>query len=276
MRDSDILIVKGTEIASLLTGRERDLIDRVRIAYETHARGESSLPHSTFLHFPDKPQNRIIALPGYLGGASQAVGIKWIASFPDNLAMGLDRASAVVILNSLRTGRPEVVLEGSVISAKRTAASAALAAQLLFLNGQIPRLGVIGCGLINFEIVRFLVQLWPAIKSIVACDLDISRAEQFKQKCRESLNGIESEIVPDVKTVFSKASLVSLATTALQPYIFDLSECAPGSVILNISLRDLAPQVILSCDIIVDDLTTGQKFDNFPPDSNIEALEVGH
>ena len=23
-------------------------------------------------------------------------------------------------------------------------------------------------------------------------------------------------------------------------------------------------------------LTTGQKFDNFPPDSNIEALEVGH
>jgi hypothetical protein len=24
------------------------------------------------------------------------------------------------------------------------------------------------------------------------------------------------------------------------------------------------------------ELTTGQKFDNFPPDSNIEALEVGH
>jgi hypothetical protein len=23
-------------------------------------------------------------------------------------------------------------------------------------------------------------------------------------------------------------------------------------------------------------LATGQKFDNFPPDSNIEALEVGH
>ena len=26
----------------------------------------------------------------------------------------------------------------------------------------------------------------------------------------------------------------------------------------------------------VNDLTTGQKFDNCPPDSNIEALEVGH
>jgi hypothetical protein len=24
------------------------------------------------------------------------------------------------------------------------------------------------------------------------------------------------------------------------------------------------------------DLSTGQKFDNLPPDSNIEALEVGH
>jgi len=254
VRDGDILVVKGSEVVSLLNGREREIIDKVRMAYEAHARGECSLPHSTFLHFPERPRDRIIALPAYLGGASQAVGIKWVASFPDNLTAGLDRASAIVILNSPQTGRPKVVLEGSVISAKRTAASAALAAQWLFPDGQIPRLGVIGCGLINFEVVHFLVRLWPAIRSVVAYDLDAMRAEQFKQKCRELLNGIESEIVSDVKTVFSKASLVSLATTALQPYIFDLSECAPGSVILHISLRDLAPQAILSCDNIVDDI----------------------
>lgn len=254
MRDGDILIVKGSEVVSLLAGREHELIDKVRMAYEAHARGESSLPHSNFLHFPDNPQNRIIALPAYLGGTSQAAGIKWVASFPDNLAMGLDRASAVVILNSLQTGRPEVVLEGSVISAKRTAASAALAAQWLFPDDQTPRLGVIGCGLINFEITRFLVGLWPAISAVLIYDLDLTRAEQFKQKCRTLLNGIEYERVSDVKAVLRQASLISFATTALEPYIFDLSKCAPGSVILHISLRDLAPQVILSCDNIVDDI----------------------
>ena len=254
MDDGKILIVKGPEVVSLLAGREHDLIDQVRMAYEIHAGGESSLPHTTFLNFPDRPRDRITALPAYLGGENRIVGIKWVASFPGNLAMKFDRASAVVILNSPETGRPTAILEGSVISAKRTAASAALAAQQLCLDGQSSRLGVVGCGLINFEVVRFLTSLWPTPRTIIAFDLDLARATRFQQKCRELSPGIELEISPDVQTVLSKASLISLATTASQPHISDLAECAPGSVILHVSLRDLSPQVILASDNIVDDL----------------------
>jgi N-[(2S)-2-amino-2-carboxyethyl]-L-glutamate dehydrogenase len=254
MHDGDVLIVKGADVLSLLAGKELEIIDRVRMAYESHARGETALPHSTFLRFPDRPQDRIIALPAYLGGANRVTGIKWVASFPDNVAIGLDRASAILILNSSRTGRPQAVLEGALISAKRTAASAALAAQWLFPEGQTPRLGLIGCGPINFEILHFLMRLWPATWSIIACDLDLARASRFKRKSQDLFAGIDVEIVSDVKAVLSRASLVSLATTAPEPYIFDIAGCAPGSVVLNISLRDLAPNVILSCDNIVDDL----------------------
>ena len=253
MRDGDILIVKGSEVASLLTGRERVLIEQAQSVYVAHAVGESSLPHSTFLRFPDNSLNRIIALPAYLGGDSQVAGVKWVSSFPGNLAMGLDRASAILVLNSVQTGRPRVFLEGAVISAKRTAASAALAAQCLLPEGGTPRLGMIGCGPINFEILRFLAALWPAIKGVAAYDLDPTQARQFKQECQTMLNGIEIEISSDVEAVFRTASLVSFATTALQPYIFDLPKSAPGIVILHISLRDLAPQVLLTCDNVVDD-----------------------
>ncbi len=55
MRNDDILILKGSEINSLLAGQELRVIDIVRMAYEAHGRGESSLPHSTFLRFPDNP-----------------------------------------------------------------------------------------------------------------------------------------------------------------------------------------------------------------------------
>src|SRR4051812_44773211 len=182
MHDGDIAILKGSEVRAVLAGREHEVLEAVRNAYETHGDGDSSLPHSTFLPFPGQPRDRIIALPAYLGGKCRIAGVKWVSSFPDNLQLGVDRASALVILNSSQTGRPEAVLEGSVISAKRTAASAALAAQCLVTGGKVGRVGMIGCGLINFEIARFLRAVFPEVETLVLFDKDIARAKQFANK----------------------------------------------------------------------------------------------
>jgi ornithine cyclodeaminase len=252
MRDGDIAILRGAEVRAVLAGRELELIQAVRIAYETHGDGDSSLPHSTFLPFPGQPRDRIIALPAYLGGACRIAGVKWVSSFPDNLHLGVDRASAVVILNSPLTGRPEAVLEGSVISAKRTAASAALAAQCLLSGSKVGRVGMIGCGLINFEIARFLLAVFPEAETFVLFDKDEARAKQFENK--KIFDGVGVEFAKDVKAVLRNCPLISIATTALAPHIGELRECPRESAILHISLRDLTPEVILSCDNVVDDI----------------------
>jgi N-[(2S)-2-amino-2-carboxyethyl]-L-glutamate dehydrogenase len=254
MRDGDILILKGHEVVSLLEGRELDLIETVRKAYEAHGSGSSSLPHSVFLNFPNDPRNRIIALPAYLGGETEVAGIKWVSSFPENINRDIDRASAVVILNSMLTGRPEAIIEGSIISAKRTAASAALAAQCLSKGSDASSVGLLGAGLINFEITRFLLAAIPGIKRLRVFDLDRNRAEQFSDKCSRLSAGIKTEVVKDKDDLFKDSSIISVATTAAKPHIFDLAGCSPGATILHVSLRDFAPNVILSCDNIVDDL----------------------
>lgn len=254
MHGGYILILKGPDVQALLAGREIEIIQAVRSAYETHARGESSLPHSTFLRFPDNQRDRIIALPAYLGGEWGIAGVKWVASFPGNLEKGLERASALVILNSPETGRPEAILEGSIISAKRTAASAALAAQWLSAGKNPNPVGLIGCGVINFEISRFLRAALPGIYHFVLHDLDVARAEQFKVRLQRTFGEVEVEIAREVKTVLRRCPLISLATTATTPHIDDISGVSPGCAILHVSLRDLSPQIILTCDNVVDDI----------------------
>ena len=254
MNDGDIPLLRAQEVKESLQGRELELIEIVKKAYLTHADGDSVAPHSVFLRFPDASRNRVIALPAYLGGEFQVAGLKWISSFPGNLDLGLERASAVLILNSLVTGQPTAIMEGSIISSIRTAASAALAAQSLCHGDPNPRLGIIGCGQINFQTVRFVSAGSPQINRLVIYDLSRSRAESFKDLCRRQFEEMEVEVASNPGEVLRRCSLISIATTAVSPHIFDLSSCRPGSVILHLSLRDLSPQMILNGDNVVDDI----------------------
>jgi 2,3-diaminopropionate biosynthesis protein SbnB len=254
MEPDTIRILKADDILSLLADREDLVVETVRTAYEVHAAGASSLPHSTFLTFPNQPRDRIIALPAFLGEQFDVAGVKWIASFPENHALGMDRASAVIIVNSARTGRPLAIMEGSIVSAKRTAASAALAAQRLHGDRQPTHAGLIGCGLINFEITRFLLSVFPSITRLTLFDALPESAERFKAKAERQWGQLSISIAADPQALLGQAPLVSFATTAIQPHIDDLSMCAPGSTILHISLRDLTPDVILAADNVVDDV----------------------
>lgn len=254
MQQSDILVLRGNEIVSLLYNQEYTIIQYVREAYIAHREGASCLPYSTFLHFPQDSQSRIIALPAYLGRDFEVAGVKWISSFPRNVEHGQDRASAVIVLNSSLTGMPEAILEGSIISAKRTAASAALAALYLQQEHRPTCVGIIGCGLINFEILRFLLKLYPEIATLVLFDTQLARMQQFKKKCLELRSTLGILPVDESNEVLRSCSLISIATTATAPHIFDVSICPPETVLLHISLRDLSPEVILECDNIVDDV----------------------
>ena len=248
-----ILTLGGPDIASLLQGKEREIINRIGEAYVIHGAGDSSLPHSVFVRFPNRKRERIIALPGYLGGNKNVAGIKWIASFPENHSRGISRASAVMVLNSMETGRPQAFMEGSIISAKRTAASAALACDKLHAPGDIDTLGIIGCGLINREIVRYIASL-RNIRSILSFDISADRAADWAESMRGIVGDIAIEHTDAVSDLLARCPVVSFATTAVEPTINDLSMCPKAATLLHISLRDLTPEAILMGENVVDDV----------------------
>jgi ornithine cyclodeaminase len=252
---SDLQLLGGAAIGRLLDGSEEAVVEAVRVAYLAHDRGETVNPDSHFLRFPHRPEARIIALPAYLGGSTDVAGIKWISSFPANHQAGLPRASAVLVLNDMRTGIPYAVLESARISAARTAASSALAASVL-VAGSPATVGFLGGGPIARTIHRYLGALELTGGEIRCHDARGDVAEAMA-------SGIPAAHSTDAAAVLD-CDLVVLATSAGKPYIGPDTVFRAGQTILNISLRDLAPEILLGADNFFDDVEHCMKADTSP------------
>ncbi len=248
---NNILVLGAKQINEALEGKETQIIETVKNTYLSHNEGKTSLPHSIFLRFPNDNRNRIIGLPAYIGGDFNIAGMKWISSFPRNIENNIERASASIFLNEMETGRVTAVLEGSIISAKRTAASAALAAQYLHSNKNETEVGLVGCGRINREILLFIRSVYTKINKVYLFDLSDARMDDFI-KCHSDSN-LEFEKCNSINELFSKTKLISFATTAGVPFIEEIESLTNEHTVLGISLRDFAPSIIEKVYNIVDD-----------------------
>jgi N-[(2S)-2-amino-2-carboxyethyl]-L-glutamate dehydrogenase len=244
-------IVTGAQARRHIDAGRAECAGIVRRAYLTHDTGDTVLPHSSFLRFPH--QDRIIALPGYLGGEFGVAGVKWIASWPENVASGLPRASAVLLLNDPATGFPFACLEASHISATRTAGSAVLAAEVLAGSRTAAKIGFVGTGLIADHVRRFLADLNWRVGGYRLFDLDRAAAERFASRLLAD-GADDVRIAGDAAAVFDGCDLVVIATVAGTPHLHDPGLLAHRPVVLHLSLRDLSPELLLSAQNITDDV----------------------
>jgi N-[(2S)-2-amino-2-carboxyethyl]-L-glutamate dehydrogenase len=248
-------VVSGAQVQEALQGQEKEIVELVEATYRLHGAGDSVNPPSYFLRFPDRPSSRIIALPASIGGHLRVDGLKWISSFPENVAAGIPRASAVLILNDHDTGYPFACLESSIISATRTAASAALAADWLSRGRQRPtRVGFFGVGLIARYIHRFLAGTGWSFDEIGVHDLSADSAAGFRGYLEQVGTAGRVTVHDSAEKLIRSSDLVVFATVAAEPHVRDLSWFEHNPLVLHISLRDLAPEILLASTNVVDDI----------------------
>ncbi|MGW9498231.1 2,3-diaminopropionate biosynthesis protein SbnB [Streptomyces prasinus] len=250
-----LTVLGAPDVLRRVEGRREECVDAVRAAYLAHDAGQTANPHSAFLRFPDRPSARIISLPAYLGGGTETAGIKWIASFPENARHGLARASAVLLLNDIETGYPYACIESSIISATRTAASAVLGAETLIGSRTAQRIGIVGSGLIAGHVTRFLADLdWKA-GGYRVFDLERKNAERFAARLSaQTPEDTDVRAVDSVDEAFLDCDLVILTTIAGEPHLHDPRLLAHNPVVLHLSLRDLAPELVLASQNFTDDI----------------------
>jgi N-[(2S)-2-amino-2-carboxyethyl]-L-glutamate dehydrogenase len=258
-------VIPGRQVEGALRGRHKQIVELVEATYRRHSAGDSVNPPSYFLRFPDRPSARIIALPASIGGPMRVDGLKWISSFPENVAAGMPRASAVLILNDHDNGYPFACLESSIISATRTAALAASAAGWLSRGRRRPvRAGFFGTGLIARYIHAFLAATGWSFDEVGVHDLSASSAAGFREYV-ESSGTVDRVTVHDrAEHLIRSSDLVIFATVAGKPHVSDLAWFEHSPVVLHVSLRDLAPEVLLASTNIVDDVEHCLKADTSP------------
>jgi ornithine cyclodeaminase/alanine dehydrogenase-like protein (mu-crystallin family) len=118
-----------------------EAIDRMRDAFVRYATGEWRMPAKVYLEAP--PGGDFRAMPALGGGLAI---LKWVTSFPSNGARGLPVVMGVICVSSAEDGRSLALIDARAVTALRTGAVAAVAAQEL-AREDASSVGMVGCGL---------------------------------------------------------------------------------------------------------------------------------
>lgn len=186
-------------------------------------------------------------MPGLVDGCA---GVKIINANPANPRRGLPRASGLTILFDPGSGRPVCILEAARISCLRTAAVTAIAADLLAAH-PVERLALLGAGALARCHLQLLPPRLPQLREIRLHDLDAKRSARLAAETADA----RIVVCASAEQAIRGAELVVPVTTTDSGYIRH-DWLRPGALLVNISLDDPLPEVVLRADkLFVDDWT---------------------
>ena len=138
------------------------------------------------------------------------------------------------------------------ITARRTAAATALAAQYL-ADPRAHTLGIVGCGVQARYHVEALAEIVP-IETVIYCDPIDRAAGAFDAMLRNM--GLQAKRVGDAKAACQGADIVATLTPSTHP-LLELADVAPGTFVAGIGAdnplkHELAPDLLRASRVVVD------------------------
>jgi ornithine cyclodeaminase/alanine dehydrogenase-like protein (mu-crystallin family) len=181
----------------------------VREAFLAYHRGDWSMPPKVYV--PAYPAGDFRAMP--VLGAGHAA-LKWVTSFPGNPEHGLPTVMGLVLLSDASNGMLRAVLDAAAVTALRTGAAAALAAETLG-RSDAATAAVIGAGVNGRAAARtFLARR----REVTFWDVDQSRAAVAADELGASVAGSREEaLAVDLLVTMTPGHEVLLPVGTLQP-----------------------------------------------------------
>lgn len=161
----------------------RAIIAALDVMFKEKGAGRAEMPPKPGIH--PRPEAFIHAMPAYLPGLP-AAGLKWVAGFPENRAKGLPYVTGLVVLNDPETGLPLAVMDCTWITAQRTGAATAVAAQYL-ARPESATAGIVACGVQGRSNLEALACLFP-LRKVKAYDHRFENAARYAAEMGPRLN----------------------------------------------------------------------------------------
>ena len=155
-----------------------------------------------------------LLMPAWRSGG--CLGVKTVTIFPGNGALGLPAVHAIYTLFSATTGVPLAVMDGSELTARRTAAASALAASMLARAGA-QRLVLVGAGRVSALVPGALRSVLPGLHRVQVWNRHAAAAETLALQLHAQ--GFDAVATTELQDAVQHADVVSCATLATQPLV---------------------------------------------------------
>jgi alanine dehydrogenase len=188
------------------------LIDRLEAMFKAGC--EMPLRHHHTL-----PQGTLLLMPAW---TARHIGIKLVTVFPDNARRALPSVLGQYMLLDGGTGQTVALLDGTILTKRRTACASGLAARYL-APASATRLLMIGTGALAPHLIRVHAKVRP-IREVAIWGRRPAAAEALARELAASLPAalgrpVTVRAVANRKAAVAEADIVSCATLSKEPLV---------------------------------------------------------
>jgi ornithine cyclodeaminase/alanine dehydrogenase-like protein (mu-crystallin family) len=217
-----------------------EAIERVRDGFVRYASGEWTMPPKVYLDAP--PNGDFRAMPAR--GSGLAI-LKWVTSFPGNPGKGLPVVLGTITVSDAETGEPLALIDVRSVTALRTGAVAAVAAQEV-AREDARSAGIVGCGVHGAWAARCLAaaEYGPG----VCFDPDPDAAGALAGELGWEAGSREDALACDVVTCVTPGHEPVVHAEDVRPglHLNMLGADGPGKA-------EAEPEAVASCEVFCDD-----------------------
>ncbi len=212
MKVLDVLWLSEAEVKSLGISM-KEVINAVDEGFKLKAEGKVELPSKIGVH--PRTNCFIHAMPCWVAGNVDTVGIKWNAGYPPNKKKGLPYMNGIFFINDCETGLLKAVMNANWITAWRTGAAAGLCAKYMAYPS-VEVVAVIGLGVEGTTNLLAMKEVLPEIKEVKIYDIFSEQIRKYQKVLSSQLPGVTFIPCKDPETTVKDADVVITCTPILE------------------------------------------------------------